>query len=73
MASTHHTFLFITNMGKVYQTKVYELPMASRSSLGKAIVNLLNLDEGEQLATVLTVPEFTDNKYVVMANGQGAG
>ena len=71
VASTHHTFLFITNMGKVYQTKVYELPMASRSSLGKAIVNLLNLDEGEQLATVLTVPEFTDNKYVVMATAKG--
>ena len=71
VASTHHTFLFITNMGKVYQTKVYELPMASRSSLGKAIVNLLNLDEGEKLATVLTVPEFTPNSYVVMATARG--
>ncbi|MFK5954785.1 MAG: DNA gyrase subunit A [Desulfobacterium sp.] len=71
VASTHHTFLFITNMGKVYQTKVYELPMASRSSRGKAIVNLLNLDEGEELATVLTVPKFTENKYVVMATAKG--
>ena len=71
VASTHHTFLFITNLGKVYQAKVYELPMASRSSLGKAIVNLLNLAEGESLATVLTVPEFTENRYVVMATAQG--
>ena len=71
VASTHHTFLFITNMGKVYQTKVYELPMASRSSLGKAIVNLLNLDDGEKLATVLTVPEFTPDSYVVMATVKG--
>ncbi len=71
VASTHHTFLFITNFGKVYQSKVYELPMAGRSSLGKAIVNLLNLDEGEKLATVLTVPKFVENRYVVMATKKG--
>jgi len=71
VASTHATFLFITNFGKVYQSKVYELPMAGRSSLGKAIVNLLNFDEGEKLATVLTVDEFLENKYVVMATKKG--
>ncbi len=71
VASTHHTFLFITNMGKVYQTKVYELPMTGRSSLGKAIVNLLDLDEGEKVATVLTVPEFSENQYVMMATKKG--
>ena len=71
VASTHHTFLFITNMGKVYQTKVYELPMTGRSSLGKAIVNLLDLDEGEKVATVLTVPEFVENQYVIMATKKG--
>lgn len=71
VASTHATFLFITNFGKIYQSKVYELPMAGRSSLGKAIVNLLNFDEGEKLATVLTVDEFVENKYVVMATKKG--
>jgi DNA gyrase subunit A len=71
VASTHATFLFITNFGKVYQSKVYELPMAGRSSLGKAIVNLLNFDEGEKLATVLTVDQFVENKYVVMATKKG--
>jgi DNA gyrase subunit A len=71
VASTHATFLFITNFGKVYQSKVYELPMAGRSSLGKAIVNLLNFDEGEKLATVLTVAEFVENKYVVMVTKKG--
>ncbi len=71
VASTHATFLFITNFGKVYQSKVYELPMAGRSSLGKAIVNLLNFDEGEKLATVLTVDEFVEDKYVVMATKKG--
>jgi DNA gyrase subunit A len=71
VASTHATFLFITNFGKVYQSKVYELPMAGRSSIGKAIVNLLNFDEGEKLATVLTVDEFVEDKYVVMATKKG--
>ncbi len=71
VASTHATFLFITTFGKVYQSKVYELPMAGRSSLGKAIVNLLNFDEGEKLATVLTVDEFVEDKYVVMATKKG--
>ncbi len=71
VASTHATFLFITNFGKVYQSKVYELPMAGRSSLGKAIVNLLNFDEGEKLATVLTVDEFVADKYVIMATKKG--
>lgn len=71
VASTHSTFLFITNFGKVYQSKVYELPMAGRSSLGKAIVNLLNFDEGEKLATVLTVDEFVEDRYVVMATRKG--
>jgi len=71
VASTHATFLFITTFGKVYQSKVYELPMAGRSSLGKAIVNLLNFDEGEKLATVLTVDEFVEDKYVIMATKNG--
>ncbi|MEA2061742.1 MAG: DNA gyrase subunit A [Thermodesulfobacteriota bacterium] len=71
VASTHHTFLFITSFGKVYQTKVYELPMAGRSSLGKALVNLLNLAEKEKVATILTVPEFAVNQYVVMATKKG--
>jgi DNA gyrase subunit A len=71
VASTHATVLFITNFGKVYQAKVYELPMAGRSSLGKAIVNLLQFEEGETLATLLTVNEFVENWYVVMATRKG--
>ncbi|MGD9189393.1 MAG: DNA gyrase subunit A, partial [Desulfobacteraceae bacterium] len=53
VASTHHTFLFFTNRGKVYWCKVYDIPQAGRHSRGKAIVNLLNFDEGERLSTVL--------------------
>jgi DNA gyrase subunit A len=48
VASTHHTFLFFTNRGKVYWCKVYEIPQAGRASRGKAIVNLLNFEPGER-------------------------
>jgi DNA gyrase subunit A len=71
VASTHHTFLFFTNLGKVYWCKCYDIPQAGRLSLGKAIVNLLNLQENETLATVLAVPEFTPGAFVLMATRNG--
>jgi len=67
VASTHHTFLFFTNKGRVYWRKVYEIPQAGRLSKGKAIVNLLNLEKDEKLATVLDVPSFDPGSYVIMA------
>ncbi len=71
VASTHHTFLFFTNMGRVYWCKVYDIPQAGRASRGKAIVNLLDFTEGEQLTTVLAVPEFTPGQYIMMATKTG--
>ena len=71
VASTHHTFLFFTNQGKVYWCKVYEIPQAGRASKGKAIVNLLNFEAGEKLTTVLAVPEFQPGSYIMMATRQG--
>jgi DNA gyrase subunit A len=71
VASTHHTFLFFTNLGKVYWCKCYDIPQAGRLSLGKAIVNLLNLQENETLATVLAVPEFTPGSFVLVATRNG--
>ena len=71
IASTHHTFLFFTNLGKVYWCKVYDIPQAGRMSLGKAIVNLLNLEKDEQLTTVLAVPEFKPGYHVLMATKNG--
>jgi DNA gyrase subunit A len=71
VASTHHMFLFFTNMGKVYWSKVYELPMASRTSKGRAIVNFLNLDKDEKLTTVLAVPSFEEGKNIIMATKNG--
>jgi len=71
VASTHHTFMFFTSAGKVYWRKVYEIPQAGRTSRGKAIVNLLNLESGERLATVLAVKEFKPGQHVLMATRQG--
>ena len=71
VASTHHTFLFFTNMGKVYWCKVYEIPQAGRASRGKAIINLLNFDKDEKLATVLNVSEFEAGYYIIMATKNG--
>jgi DNA gyrase subunit A len=71
VASTHHTFMFFTSKGKVYWRKVYDLPQAGRMSLGKAIVNLLNLEPGENLTTVLPIPEFEPGYHILMATRNG--
>ncbi len=71
VASTHHTFIFFTNQGKVYWCKVYDIPESGRTTRGKAIVNLLNFNEGEKLTTVLPVKAFEPGSYVIMATKQG--
>jgi DNA gyrase subunit A len=71
VASTHDTFLFFTNWGRVYWRKVHELPQAGRLARGNAIVNLLSLQEGEKLATVLAVPSFEPGLSVLMATKRG--
>jgi DNA gyrase subunit A len=71
VASTHHTFLFFTNRGKVYWCKVYDIPQAGRHSRGKAIVNLLNFEEGERLSTVLAVPSFEPGHFVLLCTKNG--
>ncbi len=71
VASTHHTFMFFTNLGKVYWCKVYDIPQAGRAGLGKAIVNLLDFGKEEKLTTVLAVPSFEPGYYVLMATKNG--
>ncbi len=71
VASTHHTFLFFTNRGKIYWCKVYEIPQAGRQSRGKAIVNLLNFEKDEKLTTVLNVPSFEPGYHVILATKNG--
>jgi DNA gyrase subunit A len=71
VASTHHHFLFFTNMGKVYWCKVYDIPQAGRQSRGKAIVNLLEFAEGEHMTAVLAVPDFEPGLHILMATRNG--
>ena len=71
VASTHHTFLFFTNQGRVYWCKVYDIPQAGRMSLGKAIINLLNLVQDEKLTAVLAVPSFEPGYHIFMATKNG--
>ena len=71
VASSHNYLLFFTNQGRVYWKKVHEIPEAGRMSKGKAIVNLLELQPGEKLATVLPIKEFSENSYIVMATKEG--
>ncbi|MEM7558011.1 MAG: DNA gyrase subunit A [Planctomycetota bacterium] len=72
VASTHAYLLFFTNQGKVYWQKVYDIPQLSRESRGRAVVNLLNLAEGEQIAECVAVRDFNlEGHFLVMATKQG--
>jgi DNA gyrase subunit A len=71
VASTHSSFLFFTNQGRVFWLKVHEIPVGMPSSQGKAIVNLLQLGMDEKVATVLPVKEFVEGTSVVMATRRG--
>jgi DNA gyrase, A subunit len=69
--TTHHYLMFFTNFGKVYRLKAFEIPEGGRTARGTAIVNLLPLEDGEQIATMIPVKEFTADKYLIMATKQG--
>ena len=73
VASTHATILFLTNRGRVHWMKVYELPQLGRAARGKALVNLLQLGEGERVQQALPVRQFDDGaeEYVLIATRQG--
>ncbi len=71
VTSTHDYLLFFTNRGKVYRLKVYELPEASRTAKGRALVNLLPLREGERVQSVLSTRDFNEGKYLVFATRNG--
>jgi DNA gyrase subunit A len=71
ISSTHDYLLFFTNRGKVYRLKVYELPEASRTAKGRALVNLLPLREGERVQSVLATRDFSEGEYLVFATRNG--
>ncbi len=71
ITSTHDYLLFFTNRGKVYRSKVYELPEASRTAKGRALVNVLPLREGERVQSVLSTRDYSEGRYLVFATRQG--
>ena len=71
IASTHATILCFSNMGKVYWLKVYQIPLAGRNSRGRPMVNLLPLEEGERVTSILPVNEYTEGHYIFMATANG--
>ncbi|WP_188151629.1 DNA gyrase subunit A [Teredinibacter waterburyi] len=71
IANTHAYLLCFTSAGKVYWLKVYRIPVAGRQSRGRPMVNLLPLDEGERITSILPVKEFDDDHYIVMATANG--
>ncbi|MDR1012539.1 MAG: DNA gyrase subunit A [Coxiellaceae bacterium] len=71
IANTHETILCFSNKGKVYWLKVYSLPQGSRFSRGKPLINLLPLEEGERINTILPIKEYSDNEYIFMATVKG--
>jgi DNA gyrase subunit A len=71
IASTHDTILCFTSRGKVYWLRVFEIPQASRAARGRPIVNILPLEEGERITTILPVNEYREDRFVFMATANG--
>ena len=71
VASAHQYILFFTDCGKCYWLKVFEIPEGSRTSLGRAIVNLLRVEKDEKITAFVSVREFDENRYVFMATQNG--
>ena len=70
-ASTHNTMLFFTDQGKCHWLKVHQIPQASRTSQGRAIVNLIGCETGEKVNAFVSVKEFSDSNYIIMATKKG--
>ena len=71
IANTHDTILCFSNRGKVYWLKVYDIPVASRQSRGRPVVNLLPLEADERITTILPIREYTEGHYIFMATEKG--
>ncbi len=70
-ASTHDTLLFFTNKGKMYRLKAYQLPEAGRQAKGTPIVNLLPIENGEKITSLIPIREFEEGKFIVMVTRNG--
>ena len=71
MTTSHHYLMFFTNTGRVYRMKAYEIPEASRTARGTAIINLLQLQPGEKITAVIPIREYTEGHFLFMATKKG--
>ena len=71
MTTSHHYMMFFTNAGRVYRIKAYEIPEASRTSRGTAIINILQLQPGEKITAVIPIKEYTEGHFLFMATKKG--
>jgi DNA gyrase subunit A len=71
VANTHSTILCFTNKGKVYWLKVYEIPVAGRNARGRPVINLLPLEDGERINSILPVDKYSADHFIVMATANG--
>lgn len=71
MTTTHHYLMFFTNKGRVYRLKAYEIPEASRTARGTAIVNLLQLQPGEKITSLIPIRKYEEGNYLFMATRNG--
>ncbi|RDU62451.1 DNA topoisomerase (ATP-hydrolyzing) subunit A [Helicobacter sp. MIT 14-3879] len=71
IANTHDTIMFITNTGQLYWLKVYKIPEASRTAIGKAVVNLINKEQSERIMATITTTDFNDDKSLVFFTKKG--
>ena len=71
MTTSHHYLMFFTNTGRVYRIKAYEIPEASRTSRGTAIINLIPLQPGEKITAMIPIKEYEEEKYLFMATKSG--
>ena len=71
MTTTHHYLMFFTNYGRVYRLKAYEIPEASRTARGIAIVNILQLNPGEKISAMIPIKDYEDNKNLFMVTKKG--
>lgn len=71
ISSTHHYIMFFSNLGKVYRLKVHELPEGSKTSKGKAIINLLSFKPGEKVTAIIATKDYKDDEYLIMATKKG--
>ena len=71
MTDTHQLMLFFTNKGRVYRLKAYEIPEASRTARGTAIINILQLQPGEKVTAGITLEDYAEEQYLFMATKKG--